>query len=306
MFRVDLRRLIMALCLFSTLLAAVTFMLASYLVQRDQLVSTALESNRVYALKLAKLTDTLLVQSRNALMQVAQDASNPLLSPSERQTLIARLQRHTSYFNSVVWFGPDNRVMAQSPDNLGRFGQVVDTDRSRRAILMQEPTITDPFIASTGRMLLSQIVPIKSSDGHPQGYVIGNLYLHEANELHSLLDEHYFKDASYTYVLNKRGEVVFHPDAKWIGERAPHEEIIKAMAAAPDGKMFFPSGNGQVTLAGFATVATSGWGVVVARPQADVLQRLNELSLRTLLIAAPLVLLSLLLIGWHVTHIEKP
>lgn len=306
MFRVDLRRLIIALCLFSTLLAAATFMLASYLVQREQLVSTAMESHRVYALKLAKLTDSLLTQSRKTLAYVAQASADPSLTPEQRQTLLTNVYNQTSYFNSMALLGKDNTVVAEAPASVGMLGTAVNSERCKAVLQRHQATITEPYVASTGRMVLSHLMPVPAPDGQYQGYVIGTLYLHQDNELRSLLGEHYFMDGSYTYVLDQQGNVVLHTDARWVAKPAPHKEVVEALRDAAYGKMTIQNADGLTLLAGFAKADTSGWGVVVVRPQADVLMRLNELTLRTLLTAAPLVLLSLILIAWLATHIVRP
>ena len=53
MFRLDLRRLILWICLLSVVLVLAGGLHASYLVQRDLLLHNALEVNRAYASKLA-------------------------------------------------------------------------------------------------------------------------------------------------------------------------------------------------------------------------------------------------------------
>ena len=53
-FRIDLRRLILLLATFSALVTLANGFYASYQVQRQQLMDSALESNRAYARKLAE------------------------------------------------------------------------------------------------------------------------------------------------------------------------------------------------------------------------------------------------------------
>ena len=306
MLRVDLRRLIMALCLFSTLLAVATVMLASYVVQRDQLISTALENNRVYAVKLAKLTDTLLTESQNTLRHFALTAGAHTYTAEEREDLITSARNQTSHFNSMVWLGADNTVLAESPANLGLVGQVVDTEQSRRAVASRQAFISAPFRASTGRWVLSQVSPVFTSDGRYAGYVAGNLYLHEKNDLHSLLSEHYFKDGSYTYVVDRQGRIIFHPNNAVVGHTTEHEQIAALMRNGKLSDQALKLDIDPVMLAGFASIDASGWGVVVMRSRADVLFRLNELTVRTLYTAAPLIVLSLILVGWLATRITRP
>ena len=57
LFRVDLRRLIVVLAIFSGLIMLSISFYSSYQVQRESLIQSTLEANRAYAVKLAVGTD---------------------------------------------------------------------------------------------------------------------------------------------------------------------------------------------------------------------------------------------------------
>uniref|UniRef100_UPI0035DFA27C hypothetical protein n=1 Tax=Streptomyces hydrogenans TaxID=1873719 RepID=UPI0035DFA27C len=52
--RINLRGLVLALTIFSAIAATANALYASYRLQREQLITTTLEANRVYAAKLAQ------------------------------------------------------------------------------------------------------------------------------------------------------------------------------------------------------------------------------------------------------------
>ena len=56
--RLDLRTLILVLCALTAVVMLLTSYFASYRVQRQLLIDHALEANRVYAAKLASITET--------------------------------------------------------------------------------------------------------------------------------------------------------------------------------------------------------------------------------------------------------
>lgn len=56
--RLDLRTLILVLCALTALVMLCASYFASYRVQRQLLIDHALEANRVYAMKLASITET--------------------------------------------------------------------------------------------------------------------------------------------------------------------------------------------------------------------------------------------------------
>ncbi len=58
--RINLRGLVLALTVCSALAATANALYASYRVQREQLIANTLESNRVYAAKLAESAGTFL------------------------------------------------------------------------------------------------------------------------------------------------------------------------------------------------------------------------------------------------------
>ena len=65
--RLNLGKLILALALLSAVIALANTLLASYRVQRDQLVGNTLEANRVYATKLAETTQNFLLAAQQQL-----------------------------------------------------------------------------------------------------------------------------------------------------------------------------------------------------------------------------------------------
>jgi len=306
MVRVDLRRLILALCLVSTVLAVAAVTLASYWVQRNLLIASTLENNRVYAHKLATLTDALLEESRSEVIRLARAAAVPDEPLAERQRRFSQSAQSFSHFNSVLWFDTSNRVIAQSPPDVGLLGHVVDTARSRRALTLREPALSDPFRATTGRWVVTQLAPIMRADGAYDGYVIGSIYLHEKNDLHTLLGEHFFKDGSYTYVVDRQGVILFHPDVDKVGQAVSHPDILDALARGERSERMVDKGNGVTMLTGFAPIAGSGWGVVVMRAEADVLRRLHDVTIKTLQTAAPLILILMALVAWLAARVARP
>ena len=66
-FRMDLRRLILLLAIFSALVTLANGFYASYRVQRQQLIDSALESNHVYARKLAESVEDFLQAAQQQL-----------------------------------------------------------------------------------------------------------------------------------------------------------------------------------------------------------------------------------------------
>lgn len=305
MFRVDLRRLILALCLVAIVLTLGVSLFASYLTQRNILLDTTLQNNRVYARKLASLTEVMLGEIKDELAYHAKRIGNEGLTGPALTDTMHYMQSQTPNFNSLVAVSPEGQVIGESP-GLGLLGTYPDTERAQRALTYRKPVLSEPFKTLTSRWVITQLVPIFRKDGSYGGYLIGNIYLHEANPLQNLLGVHYFEDGSESYVVDRSGILLYHSNAARIGQQIRSNPAIEALIRNEEGAQDLVNSRGVAMLAGYATVPLASWGVVVQRPKATVLARLDELTWRTVQRAAPLILITLLIIAWLASRIARP
>jgi hypothetical protein len=99
-FRIDLRRLILWMCLFFAFLALANGLYAAYQVQRDVLIQNTLESNRVYAQKLAQVTEAFLRASQEMIAAAALDVGLNLSNPAASQAELEQVTAVSDTFNS--------------------------------------------------------------------------------------------------------------------------------------------------------------------------------------------------------------
>ncbi len=74
--KVNLRKLILVLCVFSAMVTLLNAFYSLYQVQRDIIINTTLESNRVYAKKMAEMTDVFLDSAMTQLQYSAKALSD--------------------------------------------------------------------------------------------------------------------------------------------------------------------------------------------------------------------------------------
>lgn len=110
--RLNLGKLILALALLSAIIALANTLLASYRVQRNQLVGNTLEANRVYATKLAETTQNFLLAAQQQLAYAATRLGEDDLDPKQAQDEASRLQLQSSSFNSSLVVDADGLVIA--------------------------------------------------------------------------------------------------------------------------------------------------------------------------------------------------
>jgi len=304
--RLNLGKLILALALLSTVVALGNTLLASYRVQRDQLIRGTLEANRVYANKLAETTQNFVLSSQQQLAYAATLLGRSGLQDGRAQEEASRLQLQTNSFNSVLVVSETGLVVATSPQTLHLKGDTLRSAGNRAALERSQPMISDPYDSATGKLLIAMSHPVFDAQGQYRGYVSGTVYLRQRSILQSLLGTHYYRDGSYLYVVDRNGRLLYHIDPERVGGRAPGNPVIEAVTRGQRGAAQIINSRGVSMLAGYAPVPATGWGVVAQRPTAATLQPLSQLMSSVIWRAIPLGVLSLLATWWFARRISLP
>ena len=306
MFRIDLRHLILWISLLSVLLVLAGGLHASYLVQRDLLLHNAQEVNRVYASKLAVTTDSLLNDIRRYLAYSADMLADMETRPELMADETRRQEQQLGHFNSSFVASPQGKVLAVSSSYPQLLGQQLVSDAVNEALAAKQPTISEPFQASNGRWQILYTQPIFSRDYRYLGFIAGSLYLHEDNVLDRLLDQHFYRDDSFLYVVDRKGTLIYHPDRSKLGKTAPDNDTFSSARRGETGEMRYIDDQGRDMLAGYAPVPSTGWCIIAQRPVASTLQPLGDLLMATARNTLPLLLLSVVLIWLLSRWIAQP
>lgn len=306
MFRIDLRRLVLGLSLLSVLLALCTSFYASYQAQRDLLLNNALEGNRAYAAKLARLTEQFNRSARQQLAYAARQLADMDSHPDKILAEAARLQRQSGHFNSVLVVRADGRIAAMAPMIPDILGDRLDIGPPRGAMTHMHSFLSEPFAGATGRWMVLYSEPIVDAAGRYAGYIAGVLYLHENPALYTLLGEHCHRDGSFLVVVDRAGRFIYHPERARIGQSVVGTDLVGIVRHGSSGQQQLRNSRGELVLAGYAVAQPSGWGLVSQRPVARTSQRLEQLLWSTLRNALPLLVLLLLCIWWLSKLIVRP
>jgi len=300
--RVDLRRLILWMCLFFVLLALGNSLYASYKVQRETLLQNTLEINRVYAQKLAQIVDDHLHGSRKMLEALAWEISTRGQTARLAHAELARMARSSDHFNALFYADASGHVVAAVPSSDKLAGSNLQSAPALRMLDGQAPAIGAPYLAPSGRWLIMMSHPVYDSHGAYAGMVAGTIHLHRTNTLKTVLSEHFYNDGSFIYVVDKTGTLIYHPVTARIGQSNAESPIVQALNQKPAGARQLIDTDGSDILAGYAQVRSVSWGIVVQRPTALATEPLHELFWRTLSYAAPIAVLSLIGI-WQVAKL---
>lgn len=306
LLKIDLRRLILALAVVGVMATLSNSFYATYEAQRELLISNTLDANRVYAAKLADMTNTMIQSSQS---QLAYSAT--LLAPAMADDVVLlgevrRLQQQTATFNSVAVVNADAVVVSVYPDTLKIKGAKLTSAGSRAAITTRRPAITDPFTSLSGNYLISLSSPIFDKEKNYLGYVAGTIYLQSPNLLSGMLGQHYYQDGSSLYVVDRNRTRIYHPDRARVGEKIRDNGVVDRVLNGEEGALELTDETGTEMLAGFAPIRQTHWGVVAQRPRAATLTGLDQQMMRVLLKIIPINLLILLFIWISAIFISRP
>ncbi|MGV6474755.1 sensor domain-containing diguanylate cyclase [Azotobacter vinelandii] len=307
MYRLDLRRLILLLTIAATLLTLLNSFHASYRTLHRQLIAQTLEANRAYAAKLAHSTDNFLKAAQQQLAYSAALLPELFDRPERLDAEVTRLKGQTGTFNGVFIVRTDGRVLATAPNSLGLVGGVLKTREMLAALSARQPRISAPYAGVRGYLLVFLSQPVFARDGRYLGYVGGAIHLgkHDGS-LQALLGNHYYQDGSQLYVVDANRHLLHHQDPSRIGEVVTGNPAVEAVLRGEEGSRQLLDSQRTDMLAGYAPVASTGWGVVAQRPSAATLAALDGLMLEILFDALLFFVPLLVAIWWLSKLIARP
>ena len=234
--RLDLRTLILVLCALTAVVMLCASYFASYRVQRQLLIDNALEANRVYATKLASITETFIGNALQQLMFSAGVQSRQLSDTTALQLETDRVLGQSMAFNSTFVIDANGVLLAVSPAPLRHLlGTHVQSPGALEALRERRPLVSTPYLSAADNLVVALSQPIFDSNGNYLGYVGGSLYLRERNILNSLLGEHFYKDGSYLYVVDRNRRLLYHPHSERVGTVVEGNALVDQLATLDSG-----------------------------------------------------------------------
>lgn len=304
--RTDLQTLITLLAIASIVITLANSLYASWQVQREVLITRTLESNRVYATKLASTTEMFFQLAQSQLAYSAKELGAGMDDDNVTQGEVNRLREQTNSFNSVVVVDAGGWVKAISPASLMLKGMHLTSSATRQALAERKPLVSKPSLSAANNLMVFVSYPIWSSTGSYLGFIGGTIYLKKKSILNELLGEQFYRDGSSLYVVDGDNRVLYHENGRLIGQQiAPliSEELKKNQR---NGYQQMPKQHGEPMLAGYAVVSTPGWMIVAMKPTQTTLMPLTSLVLKVLQRSIPFVVLTICLALFLARLIARP
>lgn len=304
--KIKLKHLIIAVITLAFLLSSASSLLSSYQGTIKLLKEQSLETNRVYAQKLSQMIDLYLANSLQILSFSATKVADSMDDEEVLFNEVNRLQVQEPTFNSVVITNTDGLILAGAPKKYALKGKRITSKEGLKAIIKQKPSISKPYKAGTGRMLITLSYPIFSKAGEYEGLINGTIYLHESNFFYTILGKHFYSDGSYVFVVDSDGRIIYHQDQKRVDDDVSDNEVVKHLMNGESGAQPVTNTLGVDMLSGYSSVKITNWGVVAQTPQDVATKSVGKAVINTFLSGIPLIILSMIIVIIVAGKIVKP
>ncbi len=109
-----------------------------------------------------------------------------------------------------------------------------------------------------------------------------------------------------TFLVDNRGEIIYHPDTDLIGQAWPEYPDVTAVIQGEAGATYHQTSDGQELVAGYAPIAGPGWGLIVQEPWEALLAPTMRLSLLAPLAVVAAALVSGLALTFGLRYVVHP
>ncbi|WP_217593319.1 sensor domain-containing diguanylate cyclase [Cohnella sp. GbtcB17] len=288
-----------AVVVLSVTLTAALNTIVGFEAQKNSLSTNTLELNQITANELSVAVDTIFDSMTQSLNSASAHFANEANRGAQASAWLDLVRGSTSFFNSLALADENGKVTAVSPDNGDLVGQILKSSAAKQALTERKPLVSEPYVAVTNRLIVLVSQPIFNRDGTYRGFICGTIYLHEDNVLQKILGKHESNlNGSYYYVVDHRGNIIYHPDKSRIGDNVASNQAVAEIMAGKGGHMKIVNTKGVPMLAGYAIVPSTQWGIISQTPTATVTESVRGNVVRMALVSMPFILLlALLVIG---------
>jgi two-component sensor histidine kinase/HAMP domain-containing protein len=195
-------------------------------------------------------------------------ASKPrLLSqfPEERAGALLEAEQVLGIFDAgVLIVDKQGSVITTSGENLISSLSDVSTSETFQTVRTQlTPSFSHVvFGEGTNNAFVLVAVPLLDSHNQYAGAVIGGINLRSSSISRPTQKLTIGKDG-FTYLVDREGIIIAHPDAQQIGADYSHLPFIKKVMAGESGAMLTESSQGKRLVEGYAPIGIASWGLVI-------------------------------------------
>lgn len=304
--KLSIKLLILLLLSFAMIGTYVGSLISSQIVSKNTLEKNYLIENEFYAKKLADTTNMHFRDMFSNLSVEARDEDYKTLDSKYIHKDLYDLLHSTTYFNST-WFVDRNGVVVASVPDINVEGTKVNSIGARQALERKRHTISDPYIGINGKLVILISVPVFNNEGTYIGFIAGTINLNEENSIKAILGQHpKHENDSYVYVVDSKGNIIFHPNVNRINDNVKDNKAVKELINGNSGSRVVINSSGEKMLAGYATINANGWGIVSQTSQMSVNEPTYELGKQISLYTIPFMIFVFVLTIFMLIKIVNP
>lgn len=167
-------------------------------------------------------------------------------------------------------------------------------DYFQNALKSDKPLISEGRISpTTNQAVATAVMPIRSASGEFLGLVGTNIKLESLSKtLSAIAAEHGADEGFEVLILDASGQVIAHPDSKYLlkpaGDILP--DFYDNALEGRNGTIIKIDLNDEERLYTYASIPSVGWGVIISRPTANafatqiILERITQVAAATFLL----------------------
>lgn len=268
------------------------------------------QNNYQYAKKISFNTQELLNMMKDNLTVAARLAGRNTLS---QDTLDLWMNANSTSFNSVFMMNADGVIGLISPATVNykngtkvRAGMKIESSTMKEALSMREPFISQPYLATSGQLIVLMTAPVFDRIGDYKGLIGGTIYLESQSALSNLFQNHEYGNGSYVYVVDQKGHIIYHPDASRINEKITNNKVINKVINGESGTAQIVNSQGKEFFVGYAFEEKTGWGIVSQTPTTVLKEPIRNLLKNMVIQSVPLFICILFLAGILASNLTKP
>lgn len=298
--KLRLQSLVLILLTFAMIGTFMASMISSVQVSRENLAKSYLNENEFYAKKLAVVTDSLFKNMLQTLKTSALDMTTKYTDTNLVYSELNDVLQSTNFFNSVFYVNEKGMIVRSAP-HFGLEGVEIKSVGVKEALSKKQPTISEPYVGVSKQIIILVSNPVFDEKGNYRGFVGGTIYLDAKNSIQSILALHpQHQSGSYVYVVDSKGNIIYHPEKDRIKDNAIENPVIKRVTEGDEGKSEVVNTQGVSMLAGYAYVESTNWGVVSQTPKEAIkkptLLMVQEVGISAFFIVVLVFIISLLLL----------
>jgi methyl-accepting chemotaxis protein len=253
----------------------------------------AFESNLELALSFKSEIERILDYTEEPVDIAARTDLVNTLEVAEMEDLLLKTVEYNSYIDGIAVYDSSNKEIFS--ENIELSNEI--------DLLVQEEGYSDIFINDGGEAEVIYRVPIES-DGETRGMIYAQINL---SVLSRISADSNLGENSYAFIVNKRGQVIGHPDSELVQNREDLSEI-SVVSDVINGNQ----GSGEYTYQGeekfasYTPLERTGWGIVVQLPRDQVFTGLIDQLMASSTVIILSLLIALIITYFAAGYVTKP